>query len=74
MLIEIAKTESGKILWEEPYIFKRLFAKGQLQVVDSVEYKTISCEKVGNEVYTVLKPVRNFKREKEYLEKLHQEG
>ena len=57
MLTEIATTEDGKVLWKKPYIFRRLFAIGQFQIIDSVEYKTISCCKIGNQVKTVLRVV-----------------
>lgn len=58
-LIETATTEDGTHLWTQPYIFNRLFAKGQIQVVNSIEYETISCEKVGNGIHTILKPILN---------------
>jgi hypothetical protein len=52
---EIAVDEQGNLIWEKPYPFRRLFRKGQEQVVDSVAYTTISCVKDGNIIRTVLR-------------------
>ncbi len=47
--------ECGNILWEKPYPFRRLFAKGQEQVINSKRYITISCKLIGDTVYQTLK-------------------
>jgi hypothetical protein len=55
VLKEIAKDEDGKLLWEKPYPFRRLFAEEQTQVVDNVTYKVISCRLNKKVVITILK-------------------
>ncbi len=57
MLIEIAKDNKGNLLWEKEYSFKRLFAVGQEQIVDSKKYITVSCKKIDDKIFTVLKAV-----------------
>lgn len=54
-LIEKAVDPSGKLLWKGPYMFNRLLAVGQEQVRDSKTYTTISCEKRGHVIVTVLR-------------------
>jgi hypothetical protein len=44
--------ESGKLLLEQPYPFRRLFAVGQEQVINSTRMTVLSCEKNGNTVTT----------------------
>ena len=54
-LNEIATDESGNVLWNRPYPFRRLFRVGQDQVVDSVRYLVLRCGLDGDTVRTVLR-------------------
>ena len=54
-MTEKAFDQDGNLLWEKPYIYSRLFACGQKQIVDRQEYETIFCEKHGDEITHVLR-------------------
>jgi hypothetical protein len=54
-LQEIAKDESGAVLWDRPYYFKRLSAAGEYLVEAGVGYTVVSSKVEGNLVLTVLR-------------------
>lgn len=54
-LQEIATLQDGTVLWDEPYVFRRLSAKGELIVRDSKGYIVVSSQVVNGIIQTVLK-------------------
>lgn len=54
-LKEIATDESGKTLWEEPYMFKRLSAPNEYIVVKGVGYIVVSSTLDDKTVRTVVR-------------------
>jgi hypothetical protein len=59
MIREVARDESGNLLWSKPYPFRRLFKVGQEQVVDGEQYEVVGCklEKDADTVHTILRRV-----------------
>jgi len=47
--------EGGRLLVEQPYPFKRLFASGQKQVINSVPMTVLSCVKENNIITTTVR-------------------
>ncbi len=56
-LVEIAKDENGVLLWQRPYIFKRLSAKGEQLCEAGQWYVVISSEVEGQIVQTILRAI-----------------
>lgn len=54
-MTETAKDESGRVLWERPYTFRRLEANGARIVVDGIAYRVVECAKDGDRITTVLR-------------------
>lgn len=54
-LIERLYDESGRLLWEKPYLFRCLFAEGQGMIAESVPMTILSCRLDGNIVTTRVK-------------------
>jgi hypothetical protein len=54
-LTEIAKDELGNVLWNRPYIFKRLSAVGEYLVDNWIGYTVVSSKLEGDTVHTVLR-------------------
>ena len=42
-LIERLYDESGRLLWEKPYLFRCLFSEGQTMIAESVLMTILSC-------------------------------
>jgi hypothetical protein len=47
--------EGGRLLVEQPYPFKRLFAPGQKQIINSVPMTVLSCVKENNIITTTVR-------------------
>jgi len=54
-LREIAKDESGNVLWDRPYPFKRLSAVGELLMDNQIQYAVVSSKVEEGIVKTVLR-------------------
>jgi hypothetical protein len=54
-LTERLYDDSGRLLWEKPYLFRCLFAEGQGMVAESVPMTILSCRLDGNIVTTRVK-------------------
>lgn len=54
-LTERLYDEHGTLLQESPYPFKRLFAVGQEQIINSTPMTVLSCQKNGDTVTTVVR-------------------
>ena len=54
-LVERLYDEAGRLLWENPYLFRCLFAEGQGMIAESVPMTILSCRLDGNIVTTRVK-------------------
>jgi hypothetical protein len=54
-LIERLYDDSGRLLWEKPYLFRCLFSEGQVMIAESVPITILSCRLDGNIVTTRVK-------------------
>jgi hypothetical protein len=52
---QIIDFKSGEVIKTTPWIFSRLFAKGQTFIIDSKRYEVVSCSIHGYTVKTVVK-------------------
>jgi hypothetical protein len=54
-LTERLYDDSGRLLWEKPYLFRRLFSEGQGMIAESVPMTILSCRLDGHIVTTRVK-------------------
>jgi hypothetical protein len=54
-LTERLYDEDGRLLWEKPFLFRRLFLEGQCMIAESVPMTVLSCRLYGSIVITRVK-------------------